>query len=117
MEILQQLGAKIRQIRIDHGKTQREVAISADVTVTTITKFESGEANIGINTFLGILKALDAEMEIKAPPGKEDVSPDKTLFVAKRRTELMRTGIKFGKANRMAEQEWNGQKQSGNGLY
>lgn len=117
LQELQELGAKIRQIRIDQGRTQREVAIAADVTVTTITKFESGQANIGSNTFLAILKALGAEMEIKAPPAKGDLSPDKLLFIAKRRTEIMRTGVKFGKANKMAQQEWEGQKQPGNGLY
>ena len=49
------ISARLRQLRIDAGLTQRALAVRADVTVNTVSELERGEND---NPTLQVLKAL-----------------------------------------------------------
>lgn len=57
-KFLQQLGERIRAIRIDRGLSQEELAFKADLDRTYIGSVERGERNISVLNLDRIMRAL-----------------------------------------------------------
>ena len=58
IQLLQHLGDKMKNIRINENITQKELADRTGVSEMTIVNMEHGK-NISLETFLIILRALD----------------------------------------------------------
>ena len=78
------ISDNIRNFRKFRGLTQREVATSLNVTVTTVANWERGSANIGVDLFVCLCKVL------KATPNQVlgfDSCPELEAFVLKQEEE------------------------------
>lgn len=50
MEILKILGRRLRALRMEHGKKQREIAELLDMTLRNYQRFEQGKTDIPAST-------------------------------------------------------------------
>ena len=57
------IGEFVKQRRNELGITQPELAEAVGVRIATISDFEKGKSNIGINTLIGILGVLRIEIQ------------------------------------------------------
>lgn len=48
----------LRQVREQHMMTQREVAVSANITVTTLSRIENGKVKPSLSTIRSLAKAF-----------------------------------------------------------
>jgi len=65
--VLAAIGARIRQIRLDSKRTQRDVAESMGVNQTFIALAEAGTQNLSIKSLLRIATALSVPLEDLLP--------------------------------------------------
>jgi ribosome-binding protein aMBF1 (putative translation factor) len=61
------LGRRVRLLRDAAGRTQRELAASANVTQADVSRIESGQANPTIETLSRIGVSLGVELDYRAP--------------------------------------------------
>lgn len=59
------IGAAIKQARIQHGMTQVDLAHKLQVAQARISEIERGSPGVAIGTILRMLAALDASLVIK----------------------------------------------------
>ncbi|MDR2916529.1 MAG: helix-turn-helix domain-containing protein [Tannerella sp.] len=57
-QLLQHLGVKMKELRVNANITQRELAEKTGIAEMTVTNMERGK-NISLSTFLIILRALN----------------------------------------------------------
>lgn len=57
------IGAKIRELRLERGIRQNELARLAGISNTYLSDIENGRANPSVNTFLKIARVLDANCD------------------------------------------------------
>lgn len=55
--VLAELGARIKQIRIDRGITQAELAGQANVSLSTVVRLEAG-SSVQFDSFIRIMRSL-----------------------------------------------------------
>ncbi len=58
-ELLSELGARFRKLRIGCNLTEQELSRRSGVSVFTINSFENGRGNITIKTLLSLLRYTD----------------------------------------------------------
>ncbi len=58
-DILEDLGSKLKQRRLNQNLSSASLAKSSGVSVRTILGFERGEKNISLVNFIELLRALD----------------------------------------------------------
>lgn len=68
--VLMDLGAAIRRIRKQGGRSQEEVALLAQIDRSYMGAIERGEQNIGVLHLVQIAKALDTTVEALAGEAK-----------------------------------------------
>lgn len=56
------LGAKVRELRIAQGVSQRQLALMTGISRSYLWKIETGTADIGIDVLIKIARALDAQV-------------------------------------------------------
>ena len=61
------VGAQIRQLRLEAGLTQKQLAASAGITQTVLSRVESGSGNPTLSLLEEISAALDTILEISLP--------------------------------------------------
>ncbi|MBS1769722.1 MAG: helix-turn-helix transcriptional regulator [Acidobacteria bacterium] len=64
MDIRVRLGLRIRQVRIDKGMSQKDLAYEADLDRSYIASVENGQRNISIVNIEKIAKALGISLKI-----------------------------------------------------
>ena len=58
--VVRLLGSRIKQYRIAYRLTQKEMSEQTGINIVTLRKFENGQAyNIGLNSFIAIMRVLD----------------------------------------------------------
>ena len=57
------IGARIRKIRIQRGRTQEQVAEAAGVGVTHISHLETGAGTVSLKVFLAIVNYLSCSAD------------------------------------------------------
>ncbi|MCO7204826.1 helix-turn-helix domain-containing protein [Pseudoalteromonas sp. CnMc7-37] len=62
--ILEMIGKRFLQARLNEGLDQREVAVKAGVNVSTIQNLESGKHSVGMIKVLAVMRALGKLHEI-----------------------------------------------------
>ena len=58
------ISNNIKSLREKKGFTQEQLAEAADLSVSHLSKVESGQRRIGMKAYLTVLKALDVDEEI-----------------------------------------------------
>lgn len=58
------LGAKVRELRQDHGLSQQALAERAQVHASNLGKIERGLANPSIETIVRLARALDTSVSV-----------------------------------------------------
>ena len=61
----ERLGGLIRDIRLQKGMTQEQLAEKCGMKRTTISKIESGKFNASVDILSAILRPLGCELDIK----------------------------------------------------
>ena len=59
MDIKAQIGARIKDLRDAKKISQQELADTADMERSIITRIENGQRNISVDTLLKVLNALE----------------------------------------------------------
>ena len=74
------IGAAIKQARLQHGMTQVDLAHKLQVAQARISEIERGSPGVAIGTILRMLAALDASLVIKQHSShrRKDRAPSKT---------------------------------------
>ena len=57
-EIQEIIGERARKYRKNTGMSQKELSKATGLSLSSIQKFESGKANVNLDNFLNILRAL-----------------------------------------------------------
>lgn len=82
------ISENIRNFRKFRGMTQRELAASLNVTITSVASWERGSANFGVDTFVKLCKVL------KATPNQIcgiDPCPELEIFLDKQKQKEEQT--------------------------
>lgn len=91
--IVRVLGSRVKQYRLAHRLTQKELSEQTGINIVTLRKFESGQAyNIGMNSFIAIMRVLDKLPrfdELLPPMGMSVYEEEKIL---KKRTKRIKHG-------------------------
>ncbi len=92
----QELGERLRQVRLGKNLTQRSVAKSANVSLGALKKLEAGTGS-RLQTMIQVTRALDIAgwLESIQPP-KESFSPLAVLREEKSRAAKMRKRSRAG---------------------
>jgi transcriptional regulator with XRE-family HTH domain len=61
--LIKALGKRIRELRLEKGASQEELAYEADAPLSQIGRIERGENNPTISTLYVISKALNRELK------------------------------------------------------
>ncbi len=76
LEPQEALGRAVRELRLERGLTQRELARAADINVTWLSHIEAGRPNPAWGTVARIAAALDAPIsEIARRSERLDAEP------------------------------------------
>lgn len=70
------LGQRIREERIRHGLTQKDLADKVDLTRTSVTNIELGRQKLLIHTLVEIAEALDLAPSTLLPQESPQEDPD-----------------------------------------
>ena len=62
--LIKALGLRIRDLRIQRGLSQEQLANEADIPLSQIGRIERGENNPTISTLFVIAKALDTDLKV-----------------------------------------------------
>ncbi|MBE6701185.1 MAG: helix-turn-helix transcriptional regulator [Ruminococcaceae bacterium] len=60
---LQEVGKRIREIRISKGMTQNDLAFAAHLSTSNISDIELGKSRVWLTTFIKILEALQVSAD------------------------------------------------------
>ena len=60
---LQEVGKRIREIRLSKGMTQNDLAFAAHISTSNISDIELGKSKIWLTTFIKILEALQVSSD------------------------------------------------------
>jgi transcriptional regulator with XRE-family HTH domain len=82
--VLAELGGRIKQIRIDRGITQTQLAEKANVSLSTIVRLESG-SSVQMDSFIRIMRSLRLLGKFNGLVQEQELHPVKLL-----RTETKR---------------------------
>jgi ribosome-binding protein aMBF1 (putative translation factor) len=63
-----ELGAAVRQLREQHGWTQKQLADAAAMTQSAIARFEAGGTTPTLPVLNRIAQALDADLAVRITP-------------------------------------------------
>ena len=100
--IVRILGCRVKQYRLAHRLTQKEMSELTGINVVTLRNFENGTAyNIGMNSFIAIMKVLDKVErfdELLPPMGISVYEEEKIL---KKRAKRIKHGRKDSESNVM----------------
>lgn len=61
-KILEHLGESLKEIRIDKGLTQEQLAEKVKIHPTYVGKIESGKSNLSMKMLFRISRALDTKL-------------------------------------------------------
>ena len=62
MTPLQQLGSKIRKLRLDKGFSQEQLGLAANIDRSYIAQIENGRRNIAFENTVKIARALEVSL-------------------------------------------------------
>ena len=91
--LITEVGSNIRQLRLDKGKGQTEVAKALGISVAALSKIENGQTDINLSRLIQIAKYFevsvtsvlsnDAQVTIQSSQNAAEVSSLKKLLADK----------------------------------
>ena len=60
---LQEVGKRIREIRLSKGMTQNDLAFAAHISTSNVSDIELGKSKIWLTTFIKIIEALQVSSD------------------------------------------------------
>jgi len=63
-KLIKAVGERIRQLRIEQGLSQADLALEADILISQIGRIERGETNPTISTLFVIAEALKIDLSV-----------------------------------------------------
>ena len=104
--ILAKLGARIKSSRLKQNITQESLAISANVSLSSVKKIESGEIK-SFDSLLRVLRVLGKLDIFQSMVGEEQLSPSEYYELVNSTKKVTRKRA-VGKinANKKEESEW-----------
>ena len=99
-EVLQVLGKRIRETRINMDMTQSEAAKKAGVTAKTISRIENGE-DLAVSTMLNVLRALGLVQNMDALIPEPTARPSILMANDKEKQRVRKKASRDG-----AEKKW-----------
>ena len=93
-EIYEYIGSKIRQVRLNKGMSQAELAEKAELSLPSISNIELGKSKMKLASFIRIADALQVSTEELASDGREVMSADNLSEVLSKLTEAESESIK-----------------------
>jgi len=61
--IYEKLGKQVEVLRRRHGMTQEQLAVKANIDLTTVSNIESGNRNPSLKTIYSISRALNSSLQ------------------------------------------------------
>jgi transcriptional regulator with XRE-family HTH domain len=89
-ELTAEVGTRIRDLRVRRGLNQAELAARAGITNRTLSDLEGGKGS-SLETFLRVLKGLDALSGLEALAPKASVNPMALLNARAPRQRVRKT--------------------------
>ncbi|MFD2840660.1 helix-turn-helix domain-containing protein [Populibacterium corticicola] len=77
---LSQVGARLRAIRQDRGLTLEEVATSAGMSVSTLSRLESGKRQASLELLLPLTRKLGIRLDDLVPSGPVDPRVNRSVI-------------------------------------
>jgi len=71
---LQEIGKRIREIRLSKGMTQNDLAFAAHISTSNISDIELGKSKIWLTTFVKIIEALQVSSDTILRPDVPSVN-------------------------------------------
>lgn len=71
---LQEIGKRIREIRVSKGMTQNDLAFAAHISTSNISDIELGKSKIWLTTFIKIIEALQVSSDTILRPDVPSVN-------------------------------------------
>lgn len=93
--IADQIGAFIKQSRLQQNKSQQTLALEAGINRTTLALFESGKKSVSLLTLIQLLRALQLLPLLEVFNPQPQISP---LLLAEQELKLRKRAAK-GKPN------------------
>ncbi len=72
--ILEKIGEHIKRMRLEHNISQKELAVSAGVAISSIAALERGE-NVSLKTLIPLLRALNSLHVLSDLLKEPEISP------------------------------------------
>ena len=76
--IIKELGQRLQQIRVAKGMTQKMLSENAGVSLSTLTRFESGKS-IQIDSLISLMRTLDILSDLNIFIPQQDIHPMEIL--------------------------------------
>lgn len=73
--IVEEVGQRLRRLRLNRNKTQQWLADQAGLSRVTISNVENGTVAVSLLSFVRILRALDALHIFNALPEQDAINP------------------------------------------
>lgn len=100
--IIKELGQRLQQIRIAKGMTQKKLSERAGVSLSTLTRFESGKS-IQIDNLISLMRALDILSDLNMFMPRQDIHP---MEILKEKNRKPRKRASFKRTERENSSEW-----------
>ncbi len=62
-EVLEQFGKRLRDVRLNQGMTQEDLAHKADIAFSSVARIETGKLNTTISTIAALARALNVDKQ------------------------------------------------------
>lgn len=90
----------IRNLRINEGLTQGELARRAGTSQSAVARYETGASSPSVNTLERMVRAAGAELNLSTKPAPpSDLSGDLATKLRRHRIEILRRAREAGAAN------------------
>ena len=106
--IIKELGQRLQQIRVAKGMTQKMLSENAGVSLSTITRFESGKS-IQIDSLISLMRTLDILSDLNVFIPQQDIHPMEILR-EKNRKPRKRASAKRAEQENGSKWKWGDEK-------
>jgi len=89
-----QIGPRIRKLRLDRGLTQQQLATDARMTKSYLSKIENSDSAPPVSTLINLAQALGVTMDVLF--SEQDAESVYTLVRKAHRQTMARVGTRFG---------------------
>ena len=90
VEVLHEIGDRLKKIRIDSLKTQEEIAVLTGVSLRTINNMEAGK-DVSFSTIVKVMRALRILQNLDTAIPEPGIRPSDVIKLGKHRERVRKT--------------------------